>query len=99
MRFSVWISKSIAPVWCFGPQNYHDDFLLWVSKPCMLWFFGCATKPTGGYFGVGHSSRSGGLLLLEASRARVFQSDLKTDGCVMMSGACGIYKEVASRES
>jgi hypothetical protein len=48
---------------------------------------------------VGHASRSDNLLRLEASRARVFQSDLKTGGDVMMGGTCGIYKEVASRES
>jgi hypothetical protein len=32
--------------------------------------------------GAGHTSRSSGLLQLEASQTKVFQSDLKTGGCV-----------------
>jgi hypothetical protein len=39
--------------------------------------------------------RSGGLLRLEASHARVFQSDLKIGGGVAIGGACGIIAEVA----
>jgi hypothetical protein len=27
-------------------QNHSDDFLIWASKPNMLWFVGCATKST-----------------------------------------------------
>jgi hypothetical protein len=45
---------------------------------------------------VGHASRSGGLLCLEASRARVSQSGLKTGGGMTMGGARGIITEVAS---
>jgi hypothetical protein len=30
------------------PQNHHDDFLVWASKPCGLQFVGCATKPMEG---------------------------------------------------
>jgi hypothetical protein len=48
---------------------------------------------------VGHASRSGGLLRLEASRARVFQSSLKTDGGAMAGGACGTIMEVVSGSS
>jgi hypothetical protein len=48
---------------------------------------------------VAHASRSGGLLRLEASHARVCQSGLKTSGYVMTSGACGIIAEVASSGS
>jgi hypothetical protein len=36
---------------------------------------------------VGHTSISDGLLRLEASRAGVFQSDLKIDEDAIMSGA------------
>jgi hypothetical protein len=43
---------------------------------------------------VGHASRSGGLLCLEASRARVSQSSLKTDGGTMMGGTHDIIVEV-----
>jgi hypothetical protein len=46
-----------------------------------------------------HALRSGGLLRLEASRARVFQSSLKTGGDATTGGACGIIAEVALRES
>jgi hypothetical protein len=44
---------------------------------------------------VGHASRSTGLLHVEASLARVSQSDLKTDADVMASGARGTISEVA----
>jgi hypothetical protein len=42
----------------------------------------------------GHASRSGGLLHLEASHARVSQSVLKTDGGATVGGARGIIVEV-----
>jgi hypothetical protein len=48
---------------------------------------------------MGHTSRSGSLLHLEASRARVFQSGLKTSGGTTTGGACGIVVEVASSGS
>jgi hypothetical protein len=48
---------------------------------------------------VGHLSRSSGLLHVKASLARVFQSGLKTDGGVTMSGACDTIAEVASNVS
>jgi hypothetical protein len=43
----------------------------------------------GGCDNVGHASRSSGLLRVEASQARVFQSCLKTGGGVMTGGARG----------
>jgi hypothetical protein len=46
---------------------------------------------------VRHASRSSGLLRHEVSRARVFQSDLKTSERVMTSSARGIIIEVVSR--
>jgi hypothetical protein len=45
---------------------------------------------------VGHASRSSGLLCVEASLARVFQSGLKTDGGAMKGGARGTIAEIAS---
>jgi hypothetical protein len=43
---------------------------------------------------VGHTSRSGSLLRLEASHARVSQSGLKTSGGVTAGGARGTIAEV-----
>jgi hypothetical protein len=48
---------------------------------------------------AGHVLRSSGLLRMKASLARVFQSDLKTVGSVMMGGARDTIKEVASEAS
>jgi hypothetical protein len=44
--------------------------------------------------GVGDMSRSSGLVCLEASRARVSQSGLKTGGGVTAGGARGIIVEI-----
>jgi hypothetical protein len=49
--------------------------------------------------GVGHASRSNGLLRVEASLARVSQSGLKTDGGAMTGGARGTIAKVASEAS
>jgi hypothetical protein len=49
--------------------------------------------------GVGHASRSSGLIRVKASLARVSQSDLQTGGDVMTGGACGTIVEVASEAS
>jgi hypothetical protein len=49
--------------------------------------------------GVGHASRSSGLLRVEASLARVFQSGLKTGGGATTGGARGTITEVASESS
>jgi hypothetical protein len=48
---------------------------------------------------VGHASRSGSLLRLEANHARVFQSGLKNGEGATTSGAHGIIVKVASRGS
>jgi hypothetical protein len=48
---------------------------------------------------VGHASRSSGLLRVEASLTRVFQSGLKTGGGAMTSGARSTIAEVASEPS
>jgi hypothetical protein len=45
---------------------------------------------------VGHASRSSGLLHVEVSLARVFQSGLKSDGGATTGSARGIITEVAS---
>jgi hypothetical protein len=46
--------------------------------------------------GAGHASRSSGLLHVEASLTRVFQSGLKTSGDVTAGGARGTITEVTS---
>jgi hypothetical protein len=48
---------------------------------------------------VGHASRSSGLLRVEVSLARVFQSGLKTGGGATTGGARGTITEVASEAS
>jgi hypothetical protein len=49
--------------------------------------------------GAGHASKSGVLLRLEASHARVSQSGLKTGEGMMAGGACGTITEIASGSS
>jgi hypothetical protein len=49
--------------------------------------------------GAGHASRSSGLRGVEASLARVSQSDLKTGECAATGGARGTIAEVASEAS
>jgi hypothetical protein len=49
--------------------------------------------------GIGHMSRSSGLLSVEASLARVSQSGLKTGRGATASGARGTIAEVASEAS
>jgi hypothetical protein len=46
---------------------------------------------------VGHALRSSGLLHVEASLARVFQSGLKTDGGATVGGARGTITEALSK--
>jgi hypothetical protein len=67
--------KITATVSWFGHQNQAD--------------FGLLVAPQNRWreVGVGHASRSNRLLDVEASLARVFQSDLKTDGCATTGGA------------
>jgi hypothetical protein len=48
---------------------------------------------------VGHALRSSGLLRVEASLARIFQSCLKIGGGATMGGARGTITEVASEAS
>jgi hypothetical protein len=48
---------------------------------------------------VGHTSRSSGLLHVEASLTRVSQSGLKTGGSTMAGGARDTIADVASEAS
>jgi hypothetical protein len=71
----------------FGPQNQAG--------------FGLSVAPQNrqSEIGVGHTSRSSGLLRVEASLARVSQSGLKTGRVVTMGCAHGTIAEVASEAS
>jgi hypothetical protein len=73
-----------ATVSWFGPQNQSS--------------FGLSVVPQNRWRedDARHASRSGGLLCLKVSRARVSRSDLRTDGGATMGGARGIIAEVAS---
>jgi hypothetical protein len=72
------ILKITASVSWFRPQNQAGFGLL------------AAQQNQSREDGAGHASRSDGLLRHEASRARVFQSGLKTNGGATMGGARGI---------
>jgi hypothetical protein len=83
--FPVGAPKPTATIWWFWPQNHRDGFLICVSKPNRLQFIIYAIKPTEDEDDVGHTLRSSSLLWLEASRARVSRSGLKTgEGAVRM---------------
>jgi hypothetical protein len=94
----------------FGPQNWQlwfDDLCLKITAT-VSWFgpknqvgFGLSVASQNRWreVGTGHASRSSGLLDVEASLTRVFQSDLKTGGDVMMGGARGTIVKVASEAS
>jgi hypothetical protein len=82
-----------------GLKTDSYSLVICASKLNRLRFIGCATKLTGGYDGVGYTSRSSGLLRMKASLARVFQSGLKTGGGATEGGAHGTIAEVASKSS
>jgi hypothetical protein len=66
----------------FGPQNQAGFGLLF------------APQNRRRKVGVGHASRSSGLLHVEASHATVSQSTLKISGGVTTGGARGIIAEI-----
>jgi hypothetical protein len=94
----------------FGPQNRQHwfgdfGFKITVTVP---WFgtqnqvgFGLSVAPQNRWrdISVGHTSRSSGLLHLEASRARVSQSDFKTCGGMTAGGARDIITEITWSQS
>jgi hypothetical protein len=93
--FPVWASKPAARfgdlglkitvmVSSFGPQNHVG--------------FGLSVAPQNRWreVGVGHASRSSGLLHIEASLTRVSQSGMKTGGGATAGAARCTITEVAS---
>jgi hypothetical protein len=91
-------SKLVAQVSWFGPQNRQ----LWFGDldikftAMVFWFWPQNQRME---YDAGHALRSGGLLRLEASRARVFQSGLKTDGGTTTGDAYSTIAEVTSGSS
>jgi hypothetical protein len=83
----IWCLKITATVYWFGPENQVG--------------FGLSVAPQNRRreVGAGHASTSSSLLGVEASLARVFQSDLKTGGGATSGGARGTIAEVASEAS
>jgi hypothetical protein len=84
--------------------------VIWTSKsPWRFFGLGLKTmqasvcrlrqKQRGGCVGVGHTLRSSGLLHVEASLARIFQSGLKTGRDATLGGARGTITEVVSESS
>jgi hypothetical protein len=95
------------PGWASKPQLWFDDLGLKITTT-ISWFrpqnqvgFGLSVAPQNRWreVGVGHVSRSSGLLRVEASLARVSQSDLKTSGGATADGASGTIMEVTSEAS
>jgi hypothetical protein len=94
----------------FGPQNqqlWFGDLGIKINA-AVSWFgpqnqagFDLSVVPQNRRreVGVGHASRSSGLLGVEASLARVSQSGLKTGGGATTGGARGTITEVASEAS
>jgi hypothetical protein len=64
-------------------------------------FFGLSVAPQNQRreVGAGHASRSSGLLHMEESLTRIFQSGLKTGGDVTTGGAHDTIAEVVSETS
>jgi hypothetical protein len=100
-------SKPAVTVSRFGPQNRQLRFgdLGIKITATVSWFvpqtqvgFGLLVVPQNQRreVSVGHASRSSGLLRVEASRAMIFQSGLKTGGDTTVGGARDTITEVAS---
>jgi hypothetical protein len=98
-------SKPVAQVSRFEPQNWQlrfGDLGLKITTTVSSFVpqnqacFGLSVVPQNRWEGddVGHALRSSGLLHVEASRARISLSDLKTGGDVMVGGVRGTIVEV-----
>jgi hypothetical protein len=97
-------------VFRLGPQNRQLRFVdlgLKITATISLFMsqnqadYGLSVAPQNRWseVSVGHTSRSGGLLHLKASYAKISQSDLKTVRGATTGGARGIIVKVASSES
>jgi hypothetical protein len=92
-----------------GLKTSSSGLVIWASKSPRRFLglglnqagFGLSVAPQNRRreVGAGHASRSSSLLGVEASLARVSQSDLKTGGGATTGGARGTITEVASETS
>jgi hypothetical protein len=101
------VSKPLALVFWFGPQNWHMRFSDLAHKITMAVSsfgpqnhvgYGLSVAPQNrrdDEDSVGHTLGSSGLLHLEESQTRVSQFCLKTEGGVTAGDECGINAEVA----
>jgi hypothetical protein len=99
------IGLASKPSWCriswFGSQNRSYDLVILVSKS-PRWFLGVSIKiKWATVYRLRHktdrrAAASIGLLHVKASRVRVFQPDLKTDGCAMAGGVYDTIAKIAS---
>jgi hypothetical protein len=106
----VWPQSRWLQIYWFGPQNRQlrfDDLGLKITT-MVSWYvpqnqagFGLLVAPQNRRRedGVGHALRSSGLLRLKASRVKVSQSGLKTEGGATAGSARGTITEVASGSS
>jgi hypothetical protein len=96
--FLIWASKPAA---LFGDLGLKITTAVSWFEPHNQVSFGLSVASQNRWrdVGAGHTSRSSGLLRVEASLVRVSQSDLKTGGCATTGGACGTITEVASEAS
>jgi hypothetical protein len=69
-----------------GLKTGRYGFLVWASKSSRLRFIDCVIKLMGGSDGVGHASRSSGLLHVEASQVEDGRVDVM--GCVRLCYPC-----------
>jgi hypothetical protein len=89
-----------------GLKTGSYGLVIWASKS-PRWFFDLGLKTNQASVcrlphktnGVGHVSKSIGLLHVEASLARVSQSGLKTGGGATAGGARGTIAEITSKSS
>jgi hypothetical protein len=95
------------PIWASNRQFRFGDLGLKITTTVSLFrpqnqvVFGLSVAPQNQWMEVSveHALRSSGLLRMEESLARVFQSGLNTGGGTTMGGARGTITEVASKSS
>jgi hypothetical protein len=94
--FLVWSSKPAATVWWFEPQNLRDGFLVCAQNQAGYDLSVASQNRWEDEDGVRHASRSSGLVRVEVSQVRIFQSDLKTGRDVMwmmhVSSSCRLHR-------
>jgi hypothetical protein len=95
-RFPVWASKLVATVWWFEPQNLRDGFLVCAQNQAGYDLSVASQNRWEDEDGARYASRSSGLVRVEVSQVRIFQSDLKTVRSVMwmmhVASSCRLHR-------